>query len=413
MLERGGGGHFTYSNHLQDAARPLVASPLAPPQGPALPNYHSNGQKINYKCVFRSHSPSRTCGPSLEVKEGGASEEEGGGGPCEVRVICDISGNHPEYIWRCARSLLVGSRWLSGYNARLPPRPGHFRIFASGNRAGRCRWSAGFLGDLPLSPPLHSGAAPCSPPFTFIGSQDLAVNSFIPTVDSRLRATGNPVDWSDRWEPRARTGGPPRCLATSAARADSRPSKRRGARRAGLTTPPQASALAKVVLRRRDSRTSSSSPPPLGGHGVASSSRLISEIAPRQTRPIPRWREGSTTPRKQLRSNLLLSSVTLNEHPSTPETSLKAKQSSMALMKTMTNATGPMPHMLAEGLLAEGLLAEGLLAEGLLAEGLLAEGLFSMLIDILRIDINRSKRSINKVNIGGPTTRCDSGRGAR
>ncbi|KAJ8888546.1 hypothetical protein PR048_008037 [Dryococelus australis] len=31
------------------------------------------------------------------------------------------------------------------------PRPGH-RIFASVNRAGRCRWSAGFLGDLPFPP---------------------------------------------------------------------------------------------------------------------------------------------------------------------------------------------------------------------------------------------------------------------
>ncbi|KAJ8873748.1 hypothetical protein PR048_024582 [Dryococelus australis] len=41
----------------------------------------------------------------------------------------------------------------------LDPRPGH-RIFASGNRAGRCRWSAGLLGDLLLPPPLHSGAAP-------------------------------------------------------------------------------------------------------------------------------------------------------------------------------------------------------------------------------------------------------------
>ncbi|KAJ8896116.1 hypothetical protein PR048_001458 [Dryococelus australis] len=48
----------------------------------------------------------------------------------------------------------------------LPPRRTGFnprtgsRIFASGNRAGRCRWSAGFLGDLPFSPPLHSAAAP-------------------------------------------------------------------------------------------------------------------------------------------------------------------------------------------------------------------------------------------------------------
>ncbi|KAJ8892416.1 hypothetical protein PR048_004996 [Dryococelus australis] len=36
------------------------------------------------------------------------------------------------------------------------------RIFASGNRAGRCRWSTGFLGDLPFPPILHSGTAPYS-----------------------------------------------------------------------------------------------------------------------------------------------------------------------------------------------------------------------------------------------------------
>ncbi|KAJ8872508.1 hypothetical protein PR048_026114 [Dryococelus australis] len=40
------------------------------------------------------------------------------------------------------------------------------RIFASGNRAGRCRWSAGFLGDIPFPPPFHFGAAPFSPRFT-------------------------------------------------------------------------------------------------------------------------------------------------------------------------------------------------------------------------------------------------------
>ncbi|KAJ8881598.1 hypothetical protein PR048_018084 [Dryococelus australis] len=48
-----------------------------------------------------------------------------------------------------------------------------YRRFASGNRAGRCRWSAGFLGDLPFPPSLHSGAAPFSPHFTLIDSQDL------------------------------------------------------------------------------------------------------------------------------------------------------------------------------------------------------------------------------------------------
>ncbi|KAJ8872808.1 hypothetical protein PR048_026424 [Dryococelus australis] len=51
------------------------------------------------------------------------------------------------------------------------------QIFASVNRTGRCRWSAGFLGGLPLPPPFHSGAAPYSPHFTLIGSQDHDIKS--------------------------------------------------------------------------------------------------------------------------------------------------------------------------------------------------------------------------------------------
>ncbi|KAJ8891033.1 hypothetical protein PR048_010542 [Dryococelus australis] len=35
--------------------------------------------------------------------------------------------------------------------------------FACGNRAGRCHWSGGFLGDLLFPPPFHSGSAPYSP----------------------------------------------------------------------------------------------------------------------------------------------------------------------------------------------------------------------------------------------------------
>ncbi|KAJ8871116.1 hypothetical protein PR048_027420 [Dryococelus australis] len=40
---------------------------------------------------------------------------------------------------------------------------GSLRIFACENRAGRCHWSAGFLGDLLLPPPFHSCAAPFLP----------------------------------------------------------------------------------------------------------------------------------------------------------------------------------------------------------------------------------------------------------
>ncbi|KAJ8888377.1 hypothetical protein PR048_007867 [Dryococelus australis] len=56
-------------------------------------------------------------------------------------------------------------------------RPGHSWIFAGGNRAFRCRWLAGFLGDLPFPPPLNSGAGPFSPHCTLISSQDLVVKS--------------------------------------------------------------------------------------------------------------------------------------------------------------------------------------------------------------------------------------------
>ncbi|KAJ8888693.1 hypothetical protein PR048_008185 [Dryococelus australis] len=48
-------------------------------------------------------------------------------------------------------------------------------IFACGNRARRCRWLASFLGDISVRSPLHSGAAPYSPRFTFTGFLDPVV----------------------------------------------------------------------------------------------------------------------------------------------------------------------------------------------------------------------------------------------
>ncbi|KAJ8889146.1 hypothetical protein PR048_008640 [Dryococelus australis] len=50
----------------------------------------------------------------------------------------------------------------------------YLRTFASGNRVGLSPWLAGFLADLPFSPPFHFGAAPYSSHFTLIGSQDPA-----------------------------------------------------------------------------------------------------------------------------------------------------------------------------------------------------------------------------------------------
>ncbi|KAJ8885389.1 hypothetical protein PR048_011586 [Dryococelus australis] len=69
--------------------------------------------------------------------------------------------------WRNAKVFLanviyirhLGPRRCSGQTTRLPPRRTGFDS-RRGNRARRCCWSAGFLGDLPFPTPLHSGAAP-------------------------------------------------------------------------------------------------------------------------------------------------------------------------------------------------------------------------------------------------------------
>ncbi|KAJ8888462.1 hypothetical protein PR048_007952 [Dryococelus australis] len=60
---------------------------------------------------------------------------------------------------------------------RIQSPAGRSRILAYGNSAEPWRWSAGFLGDLPSPPPLHSGSAPFSPHFILIDSQNLAVKS--------------------------------------------------------------------------------------------------------------------------------------------------------------------------------------------------------------------------------------------
>ncbi|KAJ8872085.1 hypothetical protein PR048_025686 [Dryococelus australis] len=56
-------------------------------------------------------------------------------------------------------------------------RRGGYRILELGNRAGRCCWSPGFPGNSPFPPSSHPGAAPCSPQFTYVFSQDPAVKA--------------------------------------------------------------------------------------------------------------------------------------------------------------------------------------------------------------------------------------------
>ncbi|KAJ8873060.1 hypothetical protein PR048_026676 [Dryococelus australis] len=66
-------------------------------------------------------------------------------------------------------TVLVAAVTRTGLN----PLPGHSRIFTCGNRAGPCRWLAGFLGDNPFPPAVHSILTSV----ILIGSQDLAVKS--------------------------------------------------------------------------------------------------------------------------------------------------------------------------------------------------------------------------------------------
>ncbi|KAJ8888944.1 hypothetical protein PR048_008438 [Dryococelus australis] len=74
-------------------------------------------------------------------------------------------------------------QWLSGLSTRLSPRRTGFDSWekgggGGGNCAGRCRWSASFLGDLPFPPLLHSAAAPYSPRIDVKDPPNLFTHSF-------------------------------------------------------------------------------------------------------------------------------------------------------------------------------------------------------------------------------------------
>ncbi|KAJ8867556.1 hypothetical protein PR048_031358 [Dryococelus australis] len=87
--------------------------------------------------------------------------------------------NHSQFIQKDGRgSDVVRSLASRMGEAGSNPRRGHFRIFARGDRAGRCCCSDKvYSGISRFSRPLHSDAAPYSHHFTLIGSQDLDVNS--------------------------------------------------------------------------------------------------------------------------------------------------------------------------------------------------------------------------------------------
>ncbi|KAJ8870940.1 hypothetical protein PR048_027242 [Dryococelus australis] len=89
------------------------------------------------------------------------------GSPDTASLSPDIVGIKQtvvKMIWReQPRSCL---REPSSIPGRLTP-----GIFAGENRAGRCRWLPGFLGNLPFTQPLHSGVAPSPPHLTVIDAQ--------------------------------------------------------------------------------------------------------------------------------------------------------------------------------------------------------------------------------------------------
>ncbi|KAJ8878425.1 hypothetical protein PR048_019003 [Dryococelus australis] len=84
-----------------------------------------------------------------------------------------------------ANQILVPScEHTFSFHIRFPEGFAH-RFSHVGIGAGRCCWSAGFLGDLPLPPSLHYGIAPYSHRFTLIGSQDLDIKS-LPNLSTPL-----------------------------------------------------------------------------------------------------------------------------------------------------------------------------------------------------------------------------------
>ncbi|KAJ8898156.1 hypothetical protein PR048_003516 [Dryococelus australis] len=101
----------------------------------------------------------KTCEHPSSAKDAGSTAKRRSG----PSAFTETAKEHTSELLRQTRETHLIH--LFAEHARLPPRrtvfdtrPGH-QTFANGNLAGRCRWSAGPLGDLPLIPPPHSGAA--------------------------------------------------------------------------------------------------------------------------------------------------------------------------------------------------------------------------------------------------------------
>ncbi|KAJ8895097.1 hypothetical protein PR048_000422 [Dryococelus australis] len=131
-----------------------------------------------------------------ELRDHRNSKHKAGSGPLVVylratQVFPDISQQFTKNKWS-ACGCLMGNSWSARHQptvysevVRLWLTYGELwfgqisadTTFVCGNRAGRCRWSVGFLTDLLFPPLLLSSAAPYSSRFTLKGSQALGVKS--------------------------------------------------------------------------------------------------------------------------------------------------------------------------------------------------------------------------------------------
>ncbi|KAJ8887700.1 hypothetical protein PR048_013918 [Dryococelus australis] len=86
----------------------------------------------------------------------------------DTEPIAELRGNKKRipycHVWGNSGGVYSSPTKVKRF--RFPVRS---HIFACGNRAGRRRWSVGFLRDLPFSQPLQSDVAPYPNLFTLIG----------------------------------------------------------------------------------------------------------------------------------------------------------------------------------------------------------------------------------------------------
>ncbi|KAJ8894551.1 hypothetical protein PR048_007208 [Dryococelus australis] len=98
--------------------------------------------------------------------------------PGDWRQLARWSDMPPGYMWQTpsqpGAAVVVVARPLASQPRRTGFESRHFQS-ARGDRAGRCGWSVGFLGDLRFHPPLHSDADPRPSLFALVGLLDLSM----------------------------------------------------------------------------------------------------------------------------------------------------------------------------------------------------------------------------------------------